>query len=115
MSNPTSRHLLAGAAATAALQAFAVQRAQAAAPLAEKQNPGWYRYKVGSFEVTDVTDGSSTSPLADNYIGNASKSDINATLAANHLPPYKVTHPYSPVAVNTAPNLVVIATRLQLI
>src|SRR5258708_32582707 len=114
MSNPTRRHLLVGAAAAAALPAFAVPRAQAAAPLAEKQNPGWYRYKVGSFEVTVVTDGSSTSPLADNYIGNASKSDINATLVANHLPPDKVTHPYSPVVVNTGPKLVVIDTGLGL-
>src|SRR5262245_14805420 len=46
--------------------AYAVPRAQAAAPLAEKQNPGWHRYKVGSFEVTVVTDGATTSPLADN-------------------------------------------------
>src|SRR5260370_26441534 len=114
MSNPTRRHILAGAAAAAALPAFAVPRAQAAAPLAEKQNPGWYRYKVGSSEVTVVTDGSTTSPLADNYIGNASKSDINATLVANHLPPDKVTHPYSPVVVNTGPKLVVIATGLGL-
>src|SRR5262245_19180512 len=104
MSNPTRRHLLAGAAAAAALPAYAVPRAQAAAPLAEKQNPGWYRYKVGSFEVTVVTDGATTSPLADNYVGNAPKSEVNATLIANHLLPDKVTHAYSPRLVNTGPN-----------
>src|SRR5947199_212049 len=114
MSNPTRRHLLAGAAAAAALPAFAVPRVQAAAPLAEKQNPGWYRYKVGSSEITVVTDGSTTTPLADNYIGNAAKNEINATLIANHLPPDKVTHAYSPVVVNTGSKLVVIDTGLGL-
>jgi glyoxylase-like metal-dependent hydrolase (beta-lactamase superfamily II) len=114
MSNPTRRHLLAGAAAAAALPAFDIPRAQAAAPLAEKQNPGWYRYKVGSFEVTVVTDGMTTAPLADNYVGNASKSDVNATLVANHLPPDKVTHSYSPVVVNTGSKLVAIDTGLGL-
>ena len=114
MSDPTRRHLLAGAAAAAALPVFAVPRAQAAAPLAEKQNPGWYRYKVGSSEITVVTDGSTTTPLADNYIGNAAKNEINATLIANHLPPDKVTHAYSPVVVNTGSKLVVIDTGLGL-
>src|SRR5436309_9974689 len=114
MSNLTRRHLLAGAAAAAALPAFAVPRVQAAAPLAEKQNPGWYRYKVGSSEITVVTDGSTTTPLADNYIGNAAKNEINATLIANHLPPDKVTHAYSPVVVNTGSKLVVIDTGLGL-
>jgi len=114
MSKPTRRHLLAGAAAAAAVPAVAVPRAQAAAPLAEKQNPGWYRYKVGSFEVTVVTDGMTTAALADNYVGNASKSDVNATLVANHLPPDKVTHSYSPVVVNTGSKLVAIDAGLGL-
>src|SRR5262245_32537599 len=114
MSKPTRRHLLAGAAAAAAVPAVAVPRAQAAAPLAEKQNPGWYHYKVGSFEVTVVTDGMTTAALADNYVGNASKSDVNATLVANHLPPDKVTHSYSPVVVNTGSKLVAIDTGLGL-
>jgi glyoxylase-like metal-dependent hydrolase (beta-lactamase superfamily II) len=108
----TRRELIAGTAAVAAMPAFGVPEAQAAAPLAGKQNPGWYRYKVGSFEVTVVTDGAAINPLADNYIGNASKADINATLAANHLPPDKVTHAYTPIVVNTGSKLVVIDTGL---
>ena len=54
------RTLLTGAVAASAVTAlspFVPQHARAAAPLAGKQNPGWYRYKVGSFEVTVVTDG----------------------------------------------------------
>ena len=56
MNNLTRRNLIAGAATVSVLSPFAVPRLQAAAPLAEKQNHGWYRYKVGSFEVTVVTD-----------------------------------------------------------
>jgi glyoxylase-like metal-dependent hydrolase (beta-lactamase superfamily II) len=114
VSNLTRRNLLAGATAVSALSPFAVPRLHAAAPLAEKQNPGWYRYKVGSFEVTVVTDGATTSPLSDSYVGNAPRSEVNATLIANHLPPDKVTHSYSPAVVNTGSKLVVIDTGLGL-
>jgi glyoxylase-like metal-dependent hydrolase (beta-lactamase superfamily II) len=114
MGNVTRRNLIAGAAAVTALPSLAAPRAQAAAPLAEKQNPGWYRYKVGSFEVTAVTDGANTNPLSDSYVGNAPKNDVNAALVANHLPPDKVTHAYTPVVVNTGSKLVVIDTGLGL-
>jgi len=56
--------------------------ANAAAPLAGKQAPGWYRYKVGSFEVTAVTDGARTVALADTFVRNATKDQVNATLAS---------------------------------
>src|SRR5262249_8320857 len=95
------RTLLAGAASVCALSPLAIPQVRAAAPLAAKQNPGRYRYKVGSFEVTVVTDGMITSPLADNYVGNASKSEVNAALVAKHLPPDKVSHSYSPAVVHT--------------
>src|SRR5262245_5031966 len=110
--NLTRRNLLAGAAAVSALSPFAVPHSYAKAPLAEKQNTGWYRYKVGGFEVTVVTDGSITNPLQDNYVGNATKSDVNAALVANHLPPDKLTASYTPVVVNTGSTLVVIDTGL---
>jgi secreted PhoX family phosphatase len=57
MTELSRRHVLAGAAAASAATAltpFATSRASAAAPLAGKQNPGWYRYKVGSIEMTVV-------------------------------------------------------------
>jgi hypothetical protein len=57
------RNLLAGAAVIGAASAFdPLPRARAAAPVAGKQNAGWYRYKVGDFEVTVVTDGMNTNP-----------------------------------------------------
>jgi glyoxylase-like metal-dependent hydrolase (beta-lactamase superfamily II) len=114
MSNLSRRMLLAGAAASAALPSLGGGKANAATPLSGKQNPGWYRYKVGSVEVTVVTDGAGSNPLSDGYINNAGKDEINATLAANHLPPDKVTHGYTPVVVNTGSKLVVIDTGVGL-
>jgi len=50
------RSLVAGAAAIGTASAFGpMPDARAAAPVAGKQNAGWYRYKVGDFEVTVVT------------------------------------------------------------
>src|SRR6476660_8203714 len=88
--------------------------AMAAAPAAGKQNAGWYRYKVGDFEVTVVTDGMNTNPLSDAYVSNAPKADVTAALAADFLPQDKVSHSYTPVVVNTGSKLVAIDTGLGL-
>jgi glyoxylase-like metal-dependent hydrolase (beta-lactamase superfamily II) len=81
-----------------------------AAPLTGKQAPGYYRYLVGSYEVTVVTDGVNARPLPDNFILNATRNDINAALAAAYLEPDKLAVPYSPLVVNTGSKLVVIDT-----
>src|SRR5438477_1034116 len=52
--------------------------ARAAAPPAGKQAPGYYRYKVGSIEVTVVTDGARTAPVPDTYVKNAKREDFSA-------------------------------------
>jgi glyoxylase-like metal-dependent hydrolase (beta-lactamase superfamily II) len=113
----TRRNLLASAAvAGAALTGSKtmVAPANAAAPAAAKQNAGWYRYKVGDFEVTVVTDGMNSNPLSDAYVANAPKADVNAALAADFLPPDKATHSYTPIVVNTGSKLVAIDTGLGL-
>jgi glyoxylase-like metal-dependent hydrolase (beta-lactamase superfamily II) len=88
--------------------------ARAAAPLAEKQNASFYRYNVGTHQVTVVCDGVATVNLADNYSPNATKDQISKVLADSHLPTDKITHTFSPVVVNTGPKLVVIDTGLGL-
>ena len=57
MSELTRRAMLSGGAAAAIAPLAAPWPAFAAAPPAGTQAPGWYRYKVGSFEITVVTDG----------------------------------------------------------
>jgi glyoxylase-like metal-dependent hydrolase (beta-lactamase superfamily II) len=113
MTAVTRRNLLAGTAATAAAATLALAASkptQAAAPPAGTQAPGWYRYKVGSIEVTVVTDGANTFKFTDTHVGNKSRADINAALAEAHYPPDLMTTPYNPVVVNTGSKLVVIDT-----
>ena len=113
MTQLTRRAVLAGAAAATALSPFAARSpAQAAAPLAGKQAPGWYRYKVGSIEITAVTDGAFANPLTDTFVRNVKKEEVNKTLEAMHLEKDKVVVPYTPIAVNTGSKLVVIDTGL---
>jgi glyoxylase-like metal-dependent hydrolase (beta-lactamase superfamily II) len=113
MTQLTRRAVLAGAAAATALSPLAAKSsAQAAAPLAGKQAPGWYRYKVGSIEITVVTDGAFANPLTDTFIRNVKKDEVNKTLEAMHLQKDKVVVPYTPIAVNTGSKLVVIDTGL---
>ena len=54
----TRRAVLKGAAALAtAAQLSGTSPSLAAAPPAGKQAPGFYRYKVGDYEVTIINDG----------------------------------------------------------
>jgi glyoxylase-like metal-dependent hydrolase (beta-lactamase superfamily II) len=111
MTELTRRHMLSGAVAASAATALtpiSATSTQAAAPVVGKQNAGWYRYKVGDFEVTVVTDGATTSPLTDRYVQNAAKADVSAALEALHGAPDKVTNHYNPIVVNTGSKLVVI-------
>ena len=88
MLNMKRRDLFTGAAALTAASALAplVSRtAHAAAPAGGSTNGGWYRYKVGDFEVTVVADGVGATPLADSYVVNAQKADVNAQLGLRHV------------------------------
>src|ERR1700730_18665796 len=109
MTELTRRGLLAGAAATAAIASLAARGpAHAAAPAAGTQAPGWYRYKVGSFEITVVTDGVNRFKLADNMVTNVKREDVNTALAAVHMEPDVFVTPYNPIVVNTGATLALI-------
>jgi predicted PhzF superfamily epimerase YddE/YHI9 len=99
------RATLAGAAASALMPFVKIAPANAAAPLAEKQNASFYRYSVGTHQITVVRDGVATINLPDNYASNASKDDIGKVFAEYHLPTDKVTHSFNPVVINTGPKL----------
>jgi glyoxylase-like metal-dependent hydrolase (beta-lactamase superfamily II) len=113
MSKLTRRSVLTGSAAltAAGLDAFAKPTlAHAAAPPVGKQAPGYYRYKVGDFEVTVVTDGVNRFRFPDGFVVNASRDEVNAALASAFLEKDTLAIPYSPVVVNTGSRLVVIDT-----
>lgn len=109
------RSVLAGIAATAGvglLPAFNVRSAKAAAPPAGTQNAGWYRYKVGTHEVTVVTDGANRFKFPDSFVANKSREEVNKGLADAFLSPAPdmVAVPYTPIVVNTGTKLVVMDT-----
>jgi glyoxylase-like metal-dependent hydrolase (beta-lactamase superfamily II) len=106
----TRRAMLAGTAASAVVPFTAASPARAFAPAAGRQAPGFYRYKVGSSEVTVVTDGVSRFRFADDHVGNKTRAEVNAALIEEHLDPDIMTTPYNPVVINTGAKLVLIDT-----
>jgi glyoxylase-like metal-dependent hydrolase (beta-lactamase superfamily II) len=117
MTELSRRSLLVGTAAVGAAVAgptTMLPSANAAAPVAGKQNAGWYRYKVGEFEVTAVTDGQGSNPLGDSYVVNTPKDTVAKDLEAQFLPKDKVIHTYTPTVINTGSKLVAIDSGLGL-
>lgn len=84
--------------------------AGAAAPVIGKQAPGFYRYKVGSFECTSLNDGALTYPISNEYVTNVSKDQVIAAAEAAYFPPNMVVCPYNPQVINTGSKLVLIDT-----
>ena len=109
MTELSRRHVLAGAAATA-LTPLVSSPASAAAPPVNTQAPGWYRYKVGSYEITAVTDGRNTFKFPDTFVLNAKREQVNEALAAAYMEKDTMTIPYTPVVINTGSKLVVMDT-----
>lgn len=110
MSATTRRGVLAGGAALSTAGSLGAGPARAAAPLADGQAPGFYRYKLGDFQITAVTDGVNTYPIPEGFVANASKTEVGAALAAAHLDGERISVPYTPVVINTGSRLIVIDT-----
>jgi glyoxylase-like metal-dependent hydrolase (beta-lactamase superfamily II) len=107
------RHLLAGAAAAgaaAALTSQGVSTARAAVSPAGAQAPGFYRYKVGSYECTSINDGALSFPLPDTFVTNVGKDEALAAADAAYMPKGMVTVPFNPQLINTGSKLILIDT-----
>src|SRR5438445_3834625 len=106
------RALLTGSAAAGALAVAgplaSLAPAHAAAPPAGKQAAGFYRYKVGEFEVASINDGSRTFAMPDGFVKNVSKEEALAAAEAAYMPKGQVTVPFNPQVVNTGSKLVLI-------
>lgn len=90
--------------------AMAVPPARAAAPQIGKQAPAYYRYKVGSIEITVVNDGVSRMPITDDFVGNASKAEVQGALDAAFLARDFYAGPYNPIVINTGSKLALVDT-----
>ena len=105
------RHFLTGAAAVgaaAALTPFGTPSVRAAVPAAGAQAPGFYRYKVGSYECTSVNDGARSFPMPDKWVTNVGKEEALAAAEAAYMPKGMVTVPFNPQLVNTGSKLILI-------
>jgi glyoxylase-like metal-dependent hydrolase (beta-lactamase superfamily II) len=96
-------------AAVATLAPMGHLPAHGAVPLIGKQARSYYRYKVGSYEVTAVTDGIRIWPL-DNFVRNARKDEVVTALSAAYLESDKVVLPYTPIVINTGRQLITVDT-----
>jgi glyoxylase-like metal-dependent hydrolase (beta-lactamase superfamily II) len=113
MNNLSRRDLLAGAAAVgaaAALTPLTASLIRAAVPPAGAQAPGFYRYKVGSFECTSINDGVNTFPMPDTFVKNVPKAEALAAAEAAYMPTGMVSVPFNPQLINTGSKLVLIDT-----
>jgi glyoxylase-like metal-dependent hydrolase (beta-lactamase superfamily II) len=105
------RALLTGSAALSAgalAGSLPAMSARAAAPAAGKQAAGFYRYKVGDYEITSINDGARTFPMPDGFVKNVPKDEALAAAEAAYMPKGQVTVPFNPQIVNTGSKLVLI-------
>src|SRR3981081_4202892 len=111
MTDLSRRNLLAGAAAMiagTALTSFGPPTAHAAVPPAGAQAPGFYRYKVGSYECTSINDGARSFPMPDTFVKNVPKQEALAAAEAAYMPKGMVTVPFNPQLINTGSKLILI-------
>jgi glyoxylase-like metal-dependent hydrolase (beta-lactamase superfamily II) len=106
----TRRHALATAAGVAAAPLLPAISAQAAAPMADKQAPSFYRYKVGDIMVTVVSDGQNVFKFEDNFIVNAKKEEVAAALEKAYMAPGMMTIYFAPLVLNIGGKVVVVDT-----
>ncbi len=71
-------------AAIAVTTALPWHAAHAEAPMAKSQAPGWYRMKIGAFEITALSDGTVSLPM-DKLLTGAKPEVVNGLLARSYL------------------------------
>ena len=106
------RGLLAGMSAAGAAAAFGLDApAFARAPMQNNAAPGFYRFKVGAFEATVITDGPLAlgEPKAEIWSG-LSKEDFGKALADNFLPADNMFLEQNTLLINTGDKLVLFDT-----
>jgi glyoxylase-like metal-dependent hydrolase (beta-lactamase superfamily II) len=109
MSILSRRSILAGTAAGAAASAFKwTAPARALGPVAENQAASFYRYKLGSMEITVLSDGVAKVPVNEAFIPNVKVDEVKAALAASFMDPNVFIGPYNPIVINTGSRMIVV-------
>lgn len=105
------RGTLAATLAAPALLSAAPALAQAPAAAASRQAPGFYRSKVGAFEVTVVNDGMARRDNpGEGFVRNADAAAVRAALAEQMLPTGHLDNTYNITFVNTGSDLILFDT-----
>ncbi len=99
--------LTVGAAALAA-PAMPLPTAQAAAPKAGKQVPGFYRFMVGEFEVTALHDGQVNREITTQLFPNTPLEEVVKVMDAQFMPTKPANSVFNTMIVNTGSKLVLI-------
>jgi glyoxylase-like metal-dependent hydrolase (beta-lactamase superfamily II) len=114
MNGLNRRDLLTGGTAIGActvLNPFSMPTAHAAAPLAGKQAPGFYRYKVGEIEITAILDGVWMPDLSSVKLAqNATVDEMRKVLEEQFQPTDKLHVPFTALLINTGSKLVLLDT-----
>ncbi len=108
------RRFLAGTSAAAGLVAAAsCLPAMAKAPMLNKQAPAFYRFKIGSFEATVISDGPLNlgQPKQELFAG-LSQDELSKTLSDNFLPADKLLLEQNALVLNTGGKLILFDTGL---
>jgi len=95
------------AAALAAPSLIGARPAAAAAPQSGRQAPGFYRLKVGAYEVTVVNDGlARRDNPGEGFVRNADAAAVRAVLDQQMLPTMHLDNTYNITFVNTGSELI---------
>ena len=108
MTELTRRSLLAGTAATAAAASLGASASHAAAPATGKQAPAFYRFKLGSYELTAIHDGVWYRDIDPKFVGNAPWAAVQKAMADVYMEPGKLQIPFTTLVVNTGSKLIAI-------
>ncbi|HEY8564160.1 MAG TPA: MBL fold metallo-hydrolase [Beijerinckiaceae bacterium] len=104
----TRRSLLLGAAAATLLP----RPSHAAAPLLNASAPAWYRFKIGEFEATIVSDGPLALGKPEGAFAGAGPGELDKLLMDNFLPTDNVVLEQNALVLNTGRQLVLFDTGM---
>ncbi|HDS1047512.1 MULTISPECIES: MBL fold metallo-hydrolase [Pseudomonas] len=75
-------------------------------------NPGWYRFKLGSFEITVVSDGPMPLIPPSSGFSDAPPEDVESLLSENFLPTDRLMLGMNALVINTGTHLVLVDTGM---
>jgi glyoxylase-like metal-dependent hydrolase (beta-lactamase superfamily II) len=102
------RTTLLAAAAVVAAPAMTIPSSKAAAPQVGSQVPGFFRFKVGEFEITSLNDGQNNYEANAQRFPNAPTDEVVALMESQFAPIKPGISPFNTVIVNTGSKLILI-------